>query len=386
MAKILIIDDEKAICNTLKDILTYEKYEVEIANDGAEGIKKAETGNFDLVLSDIKMPKMDGIEVLVKLQELHPDLPVVMISGHGTIDTAVDALKKGAYDYISKPPDLNRLLVTVRNALDRSSLITETKTLKRKIFKTREMVGDSPAIGQIKEIIEKVAPTEARVLVTGSNGTGKELVARWIHEKSNRAAGPLVEVNCAAIPSELIESELFGHEKGAFTSAIKQRIGKFEQANGGTLFLDEIGDMSLSAQSKVLRALQENKITRVGGEKEITVSPRVVAATNRDLKVEIEKGNFREDLYHRLSVILIHVPSLNERRDDIPKLANYFVNEICQDYGMPVKTFTPEALKELQKIDWTGNIRELRNVVERLVILSDKKITEKEVIQFAGKK
>lgn len=386
MAKILIIDDEKAICNTLKDILTYEKYEVEIANDGAEGIKKAETGNFDLVLSDIKMPKMDGIEVLVKLQELHPDLPVVMISGHGTIDTAVDALKKGAYDYISKPPDLNRLLVTVRNALDRSSLITETKTLKRKIFKTREMVGDSPAIGQIKEIIEKVAPTEARVLVTGSNGTGKELVARWIHEKSNRAAGPLVEVNCAAIPSELIESELFGHEKGAFTSAIKQRIGKFEQANGGTLFLDEIGDMSLSAQSKVLRALQENKITRVGGEKEITVSPRVVAATNRDLKVEIEKGNFREDLYHRLSVILIHVPSLNERKDDIPKLANYFVNEICQDYGMPVKTFTPEALKELQKIDWTGNIRELRNVVERLVILSDKKITEKEVIQFAGKK
>ncbi|MBK8584845.1 MAG: sigma-54-dependent Fis family transcriptional regulator [Bacteroidetes bacterium] len=386
MAKILIIDDEKAICNTLKDILTYEKYEVEIANDGAEGIKKAETGNFDLVLSDIKMPKMDGIEVLVKLQEMHPDLPVVMISGHGTIETAVDALKKGAYDYISKPPDLNRLLVTVRNALDRSSLITETKTLKRKIFKTREMVGDSPAIGQIKEIIEKVAPTEARVLVTGSNGTGKELVARWIHEKSNRAAGPLVEVNCAAIPSELIESELFGHEKGAFTSAIKQRIGKFEQANGGTLFLDEIGDMSLSAQSKVLRALQENKITRVGGEKEITVSPRVVAATNRDLKVEIEKGNFREDLYHRLSVILIHVPSLNERKDDIPKLANYFVNEICQDYGMPVKTFTPEALKELQKIDWTGNIRELRNVVERLVILSDKKITEKEVIQFAGKK
>ncbi|HQW22526.1 MAG TPA: sigma-54 dependent transcriptional regulator, partial [Bacteroidia bacterium] len=319
MAKILIIDDEKAICNTLKDILTYEKYEVEIANDGAEGIKKAETGNFDLVLSDIKMPKMDGIEVLVKLQELHPDLPVVMISGHGTIETAVDALKKGAYDYISKPPDLNRLLVTVRNALDRSSLITETKTLKRKIFKTREMVGDSPAIGQIKEIIEKVAPTEARVLVTGSNGTGKELVARWIHEKSNRAAGPLIEVNCAAIPSELIESELFGHEKGAFTSAIKQRIGKFEQANGGTLFLDEIGDMSLSAQSKVLRALQENKITRVGGEKEITVSPRVVAATNRDLKVEIEKGNFREDLYHRLSVILIHVPSLNERKDDIPK-------------------------------------------------------------------
>ncbi|MBP6658924.1 MAG: sigma-54-dependent Fis family transcriptional regulator, partial [Bacteroidia bacterium] len=324
--------------------------------------------------------------VLQKLQEMNPDLPVVMISGHGTIETAVDALKKGAYDYISKPPDLNRLLVTVRNALDRSSLITETKTLKRKIYKTREMVGDSPAIAQIKEIIEKVAPTEARVLVTGSNGTGKELVARWIHEKSNRSAGPMIEVNCAAIPSELIESELFGHEKGAFTSAIKQRIGKFEQASGGTLFLDEIGDMSLSAQSKVLRALQENKITRVGGEKEITVSPRVVAATNRDLKVEIEKGNFREDLYHRLSVILIHVPSLNDRKDDIPTLANYFVNEICQDYGMPVKAFSAEALKELQKINWTGNIRELRNVVERLVILSDKKITEKEVLQFAGKK
>ena len=385
MAKILIIDDEKAICNTLKEILSYEKYEVDIANDGAEGVKKAETGNYDLVLSDIKMPKMDGIEVLQKLQEMNPDLPVVMISGHGTIETAVDALKKGAYDYISKPPDLNRLLVTVRNALDRSSLITETKTLKRKIYKTREMVGDSPAIAQIKEIIEKVAPTEARVLITGSNGTGKELVARWIHEKSNRSAGPMVEVNCAAIPSELIESELFGHEKGAFTSAIKQRIGKFEQASGGTLFLDEIGDMSLSAQSKVLRALQENKITRVGGEKEITVSPRVVAATNRDLKVEIENGNFREDLYHRLSVILIHVPSLNDRKDDIPTLANYFVNEICQDYGMPVKAFSAEALKELQKINWTGNIRELRNVVERLVILSDKKITEKEVLQFAGK-
>lgn len=386
MARILIIDDEKAICNTLKEILTYEKYEVDIANDGAEGIKKVETGNYDLVLSDIKMPKMDGIEVLTKLQELNPDLPVVMISGHGTIDTAVDALKKGAYDYISKPPDLNRLLVTVRNALDRSSLITETKILKKKIYKTRDMVGESPSIAEIKAIIEKVAPTEARVLVTGSNGTGKELVARWIHEKSNRAGGPMVEVNCAAIPSELIESELFGHEKGAFTSAIKQRIGKFEQASGGTLFLDEIGDMSLSAQSKVLRALQENKITRVGGDKEISVSPRVVAATNRDLKAEIEKGNFREDLYHRLSVILIHVPSLNDRKDDIPLLANHFLKEICDDYGMPQKSFTPEALKELQKINWTGNIRELRNVVERLVILSDKKISEKEVIQFASKK
>ena len=385
MARILIIDDEKAICNTLKEILVYEKYEVEIANDGAEGIRKVESGNFDLVLSDIKMPKMDGIEVLLRLQELNPDLPVVMISGHGTIDTAVDALKKGAYDYISKPPDLNRLLVTVRNALDKSSLIIETKTLKKKIFKTRDMVGESASLVEIKKIIEKVAPTEARVLITGGNGTGKELVARWIHEKSNRTNGPLVEVNCAAIPSELIESELFGHEKGAFTSAIKQRIGKFEQASGGTLFLDEIGDMSLSAQSKVLRALQENKITRVGGEKEISVSPRVVAATNRDLKVEIEKGNFREDLFHRLSVILIHVPSLNDRKDDIPLLANNFLNEICEDYGIPIKTISEDAIKHLQKINWTGNIRELRNVIERLIILSDSKITEKDVVQFVSK-
>jgi DNA-binding NtrC family response regulator len=383
--KILIIDDEKAICNTLKEILVYEKYEVEIANDGIEGVKKAKDTPFDLVLCDIKMPKMDGIEVLAKLQEYNPELPVVMISGHGTIETAVDALKKGAYDYIAKPPDLNRLLVTVRNALDRSSLITETKTLRRKIFKTREMIGESPSIVKIKEMIERVAPTEARVLITGGNGTGKELVARWIHEKSNRNAGPLIEVNCAAIPSELIESELFGHEKGAFTSAIKQRIGKFELATGGTLFLDEIGDMSLSAQSKVLRALQENKITRVGGEKEIAVSPRVIAATNKDLRQEIEKGTFREDLYHRLSVILIHVPSLNDRKEDIPLLAEHFANEICTDYGMPVKQFTADAIKELQKINWTGNIRELRNVVERLIILSDKKITDKDVVQFAAK-
>ncbi|MCX6290279.1 MAG: sigma-54 dependent transcriptional regulator [Bacteroidetes bacterium] len=384
MPKILIIDDEKAIRNTLKDILTYEKFEVDEAADGAEGIKKAETGNFDLVLCDIKMPKMDGIEVLTKLQELNADLPVVMISGHGTIETAVEAIRKGAYDFISKPPDLNRLLVTVRNALDRNSLVQETKTLKRKVFKTRDMIGNSPSISIIKEMIDRVAPTEARVLITGSNGTGKELVARWIHEKSNRVTGPLVEVNCAAIPSELIESELFGHEKGAFTSAIKQRIGKFELATGGTLFLDEIGDMSLSAQAKVLRALQENKITRVGGEKEITVSPRVIAATNKDIKKEIEKGNFREDLYHRLSVIVIHVPSLNERKDDIPVLAEHFVKEICEDYGMPLKTFTAEAFKELQKINWTGNIRELRNVTERLVILCDKKITDKDVKQFAG--
>jgi len=323
--------------------------------------------------------------VLARLLEYNPDLPVVMISGHGTIETAVDAIRKGAYDYIAKPPDLNRLLVTVRNALDRNSLVQETKTLKRKVFKTREMVGNSPSIAQIREMIDRVGPTEARVLITGSNGTGKELVARWIHEKSNRAGGPLVEVNCAAIPSELIESELFGHEKGAFTSAIKQRIGKFEQASGGTLFLDEIGDMSLSAQAKVLRALQENKITRVGGEKEISVSPRVVAATNKDLKSEIAKGNFREDLYHRLSVILIHVPSLNERRDDIPMLAEHFLNEICDDYGMARKSFSPEALKELQKLDWTGNIRELRNIVERLVILCDKKITDKDVKQFASR-
>jgi two-component system nitrogen regulation response regulator NtrX len=384
MPRILIIEDEKAIRNTLKDILSYEKFEVDEAADGTEGIKKAGAGGFDLILCDIKMPKMDGIEVLAKLQELNADIPVVMISGHGTIETAVEAIKKGAFDFISKPPDLNRLLVTVRNALDRNLLVEETKVLRRKVFKTREMIGNSPVIKQIKEMIERVAPTDARVLITGSNGTGKELVARWIHEKSNRTSGQLVEVNCAAIPSELIESELFGHEKGAFTSAIKQRIGKFELANGGTLFLDEIGDMSLSAQAKVLRALQENKITRVGGEKEITVSPRVVAATNKDLKKEIEKGNFREDLYHRLSVIVIHVPSLNERKDDIPVLAESFVKEICEDYGMPLKSFTPEALRELQKINWTGNIRELRNVAERLVILCEKRITDKDVKLFAG--
>jgi DNA-binding NtrC family response regulator len=385
MPKVLIIDDEKAIRNALHDILQFEKFEVEEAADGAEGVRLAEAGAFDLVLCDIKMPKMDGMEVLAKLQETHPDLPVVMISGHGTIDTAVEAIKKGAYDFISKPPDLNRLLVTVRNAMDRNSLVKETKTLRRKVFKTREMIGDSDSLRQIREMIDKVAPTDARVLITGGNGTGKELVARWIHEKSRHASGPMVEVNCAAIPSELIESELFGHEKGAFTSAIKQRIGKFEQATGGTLFLDEIGDMSLSAQAKVLRALQENRITRVGGEKEIPVSPRVVAATNKDLKSEIAKGNFREDLYHRLSVILIHVPSLNERSSDIPLLAQHFVEEICTDYGMAVKQISPEAMKDLQKMDWTGNIRELRNVIERLVILSEKKITEKEVRQFVSK-
>lgn len=325
---------------------------------------------------------MDGIEVLEKLQEISPETPVVMISGHGNIDTAVEAIRKGAFDYISKPLDLNRMLVTIRNAMDRSVLVKETKTLKRKIYKTNEIVGNSEPIRQIKEMIEKVAPTEARVLVTGGNGTGKELVARWIHEKSNRSANPLVEVNCAAIPSELIESELFGHEKGSFTSAIKQRIGKFEQANNGTLFLDEIGDMSLSAQAKVLRVLQDGKITRVGGEKDFSVNVRVIAATNKDLRAEIEKGNFREDLYHRLSVIVIHVPSLNERRDDIPLLADHFLNLICQEYGIPVKELTKDAYEELKKIDWTGNIRELRNVVERLIILCDKQITGRDVIKF----
>lgn len=383
MARILIIDDEKAIRNTLKDILSYEKFDVDEAADGAEGVKKVENQQYDVVLCDIKMPKMDGLEALSKILAAKPDMPVVMISGHGNIDTAVDAIKKGAYDYISKPPDLNRLLVTVRNALDRTSLVTETKALKKKISRTRDMIGDSGEMKKIKELIEKVAPTDARVLVTGDNGTGKELVARWIHEKSKRAVASLVEVNCAAIPSELIESELFGHEKGSFTSAIKQRIGKFELANESTLFLDEVGDMSLSAQAKVLRALQENKITRVGGEKDITVNPRVIAATNKDLKKEIEKGNFREDLYHRLSVIVIHVPSLTERKEDIPLIAETFLKEICSDYGMAQKSFTPDALKELQKLPWTGNIRELRNVVERLVILSDKKITEADVKSHA---
>jgi two-component system nitrogen regulation response regulator NtrX len=383
MAKILIVDDEKAIRNALRDILMYEKYEVEEAVDGNEAIKKAEAENFDLVLCDVKMPKMDGVEVLTRLHEISPDMPIVMISGHGTIETAVESLKKGAYDFISKPPDLNRLLVTVRNALDRNRLVNETKVLRKKVYNTREMIGESPEMQKIREMIDRVAPTDARVLVTGGNGTGKELVAHRIHEKSLRAAGPIVEVNCAAIPAELIESELFGHEKGAFTSAIKQRIGKFEQASSGTLFLDEIGDMTLSAQAKVLRALQENKITRVGGEKEISVSPRVIAATNKDLKKEIANGNFREDLYHRLSVIVIHVPSLNDRSADIPLLANHFLSAICESYGMPLKEFTAEALKELQRMNWTGNIRELRNVVERLVILCDKKITEKDVKRYA---
>ncbi len=383
MSKILIIDDERPIRNSMREILEYEKHEVAEAADGIEGLKLAEKEKFDLIFCDIKMGKMDGIEVLEKLQQKQSDVPVVMISGHGNIETAVEAIKKGAFDYISKPLDLNRLLITLRNAMDQSTLITETKTLKKKIYKSAPIIGESEPIKKIKELIDKVAPTDARVLVTGENGTGKELVARWLHEKSNRSSLPLVEVNCAAIPAELIESELFGHEKGSFTSAIKQRLGKFEQANGGTLFMDEIGDMSLGAQAKVLRALQENKITRVGGEKDISVNVRVIAATNKDLKKEIEKGNFREDLYHRLSVILIHVPSLNERRDDIPILADYFAKEICEDYAMPLKSFTANAYKELQKINWTGNIRELRNVIERLIILCDKTITEKDVQAFA---
>ncbi len=384
MAKILIVDDEESIRRTLKDILTFEKYEVEEATDGLACLAKIKKTKFDVVIMDIKMPKMDGLEALERIQILSPDTPVIMISGHGTIETAVRAVKNGAFDYISKPPDLNRLLITLRNAMDKSSLITETKVLKRKVSqsKTQQIIGESAGISKIKETIDRVAPTEARVLVTGSNGTGKELVARWIHEKSNRSKNNIIEVNCAAIPAELIESELFGHEKGAFTSAIKQRIGKFEQANGGTLFLDEIGDMSLSAQAKVLRALQENKITRVGGDKEIKVDVRIVAATNKDLRKEIDAGRFREDLYHRLAVIIVHVPMLNERREDIPLLVEHFIEKICDDYGMPQKKIAKKATIALQNINWTGNIRELRNVVERLIILSDKEITENDVYSY----
>jgi two-component system, NtrC family, nitrogen regulation response regulator NtrX len=384
MANILIVDDERAIRNTLKEILEYEKYKVSEAEDGVKALEMLKDNHFDAVLLDIKMPKMDGIEVLEKAIEENPETQFIMISGHGNIDTAVECVKKGAYDYLPKPPDLNRLLITVRNALDKSTLITETKVLKRKVSKTRDIVGDSPAIKKIMDTIDRVAPTDARVLITGDNGTGKELVARWIHEKSHRARGPLVEVNCAAIPSELIESELFGHEKGAFTSAIKQRIGKFEQANGGTLFLDEIGDMDLSAQAKVLRALQENRITRVGGEKDIPVNVRVVAATNKDLIEEIEAKRFRMDLYHRLSVILIHVPSLNERKEDIPMLSEKFAKEICEDYGMPIKKITTSAFEALQELNFSGNIRELRNIIERLVILSGQKITDEDVKAYVS--
>ncbi|MFM2364298.1 MAG: hypothetical protein RLZZ316_3200 [Bacteroidota bacterium] len=376
---ILIVDDEKAIRKTLGEILSYEGYTMEEASDGEEALKRFKEKTYDVVLCDIKMPKMDGMEFLEKAREANPDVPVIMISGHGTIETAVEAVKKGAYDYISKPPDLNRLLITIRNAMDKTSLVTETKVLKRKVSKVQEMIGESAPIKKIKETIEKVGPTEARVLVTGENGVGKELVARWLHEKSARSTGPIVEVNCAAIPSELIESELFGHEKGSFTSAIKQRIGKFEQASGGTLFLDEIGDMSLSAQAKVLRALQEGKITRVGADKDISVDVRVVAATNKDLLKEVEEKNFRLDLYHRLGVILIHVPSLNDRRDDIPLLADKFLEDICADYGIAKKAIDKDAIECLKAYNWTGNIRELRNVVERLIILSGKTITKEDV-------
>jgi two-component system nitrogen regulation response regulator NtrX len=383
MAHILVIDDEKSIRNTLKEILEYEKFTVDLAENGIEGLEKYRKGGYDIILCDIKMPEMDGLEVLEKIFEEGGDVQVIMISGHGNIDNAVEAIKKGAYDFISKPLDLNRLLITIRNALDKSSLITETRVLKKKVSKGYEMVGESAAIQAVRQIIEKVAPTDARVLITGANGTGKELVARSLHENSTRAQGPFIEVNCAAIPSELIESELFGHEKGAFTSAIKQRKGKFEQADGGTIFLDEIGDMSLSAQAKVLRALQENKITRVGSDKDINVHVRVVAATNKNLKEEIEKNRFREDLYHRLSVILIHVPSLNERLEDIPLLADHFNQIICEEYGTSPRIIREDAIKELQKITWTGNIREFRNVLERLIILCEKEITGKDVINFA---
>jgi two-component system, NtrC family, nitrogen regulation response regulator NtrX len=382
MSNVLIIDDERAIRKTLSEILSYEGYKIDEAGDGEEGLKKFREKTFDVVLCDIKMPKLDGIEFLEKAREANPDIPVIMISGHGTIETAVEAVKKGAYDYISKPPDLNRLLITIRNATDKTNLVTETKVLRRKVTKVEEMIGDSPAILKIKDTIEKVAPTDARVMITGENGVGKELVARWLHEKSNRNKSPLIEVNCAAIPTELIESELFGHEKGSFTSAVKQRIGKFEQAHGGTLFLDEIGDMSLSAQAKVLRALQEGKITRVGGDKDISVDVRVVAATNKDLLQEVEEKNFRLDLYHRLSVIIIHVPSLNDRRDDIPSLVHHFLNAICNDYGIPVKGIDKDAIEALKQNNWTGNIRELRNVVERLIILSGKTITAGDVASY----
>jgi DNA-binding NtrC family response regulator len=384
MSKILVIDDERSIRNTLKDILEYEKYSVDLAEDGMKGIEKVKGNSFDVILCDIKMPGMDGIEVLEQLVQLSPDTPVVMISGHGNIDTAVESIKKGAFDYIEKPLDLNRLLITIKNAMDKSNLVTETKILKKKVNKKYEIIGESKALKLIIDMADRVAKTDARVLITGGNGSGKELIARRIHDQSNRSSSPFIEVNCAAIPSELIESELFGHEKGAFTSAVKQHIGKFEQANGGTLFLDEIGDMSLSAQAKVLRVLQENIISRVGGDKHIKVDVRVVAATNKNLSTEIAETNFREDLYHRLSVILIHVPALNERLEDIPLLANHFIQTICDEYGMTVKSISEEAISELQKITWTGNIREFRNVIERLIILCDQNITAEDVLKFAA--
>jgi len=387
MSKILIIEDEAAIRRVLKKIISEENdsYEVEEAEDGLDGIEKIGKKDYDLVLCDIKMPRMDGLEVLDKLKSIKPETPIVMISGHGDLDTAVETMRLGAFDYISKPPDLNRLLNTVRNALDRKELVVENKMLKKKVSKKYEMIGESEAIRQIKEIIDKVAATDARVLITGPNGTGKELVAHWLHEKSNRVKGPMIEVNCAAIPSELIESELFGHVKGSFTGANKDRAGKFEAANGGSIFLDEIGDMSLSAQAKVLRALQENKISRVGSDKDIKVNVRVIAATNKDLKKEISEGRFREDLYHRLAVILIKVPALNERREDIPLLIDFFAQQIASEQGNVKKNFDDEAIELLKKYDWTGNIRELRNVVERLIILSGATVTKSDVALFASK-
>lgn len=387
MSKILIIEDEAAIRRVLFKILSEESdtYQVTEAEDGLEGIDLIKKEDFDLVLCDIKMPKMDGVEVLEAVKKIKPEVPIVMISGHGDLDTAVNTMRMGAFDYISKPPDLNRLLNTVRIALDRKELVVENTRLKKKVGKKYEMIGDSSAITHIKEMIEKVAPTEARVLITGPNGTGKELVAHWLHQKSERSKGPMIEVNCAAIPSELIESELFGHVKGAFTSANKDRAGKFEAANGGTIFLDEVGDMSLSAQAKVLRALQENKVQRVGSDKDIKVDVRVVAATNKDLMKEIEEGNFREDLYHRLAVILVDVPALNNRREDIPLLIEYFSKKIADEHGTAKKEFSNKATKLLQEYDWTGNIRELRNVVERLIILGDKEVSESDVKLFATK-
>ena len=384
MSKVLIVDDERSIRHTLRDILEFEKYEVDEACDGMEALVKIKQNPYDVIILDIKMPKMDGMDALDRIQEIARETPVVMISGHASIDTAVEAVKKGAFDFISKPPDLNRLLITLRNAMDKSELITERKVLQTKVSNTRfqPIVGQSKCIGQIMSTIELVAPTDARVLVTGQNGTGKELVAHWIHQKSNRRDHPLIEVNCAAIPSELIESELFGHEKGAFTSAIKTRTGKFELANGGTIFLDEIGDMSLSAQAKVLRALQENKIVRVGGDKQIRVDVRVIAATNKDLRKLIDAGRFREDLYHRLAVIIIDVPPLKERVEDIPMLIQHFCAEICKDYGIPEKQFDAKAIKKLQTLPWTGNIRELKNVVERLIILGGKIISAQDIDRF----
>ena len=387
MPKILIIEDEAAIRRVLVKILSEENdtYQLKEAEDGLQGIELIKKEDFDLVLCDIKMPKMDGVEVLEAVKKIKPEIPMVMISGHGDLDTAVNTMRLGAFDYISKPPDLNRLLNTVRIALDRKELVVENTLLKKKVSKNYKMIGASKAINQVKEMIEKVAPTEARVFITGPNGTGKELVAHWIHQKSERSKGPMIEVNCAAIPSELIESELFGHVKGAFTSAIKERAGKFEAANGGTIFLDEIGDMSLSAQAKVLRALQENKVQRVGSDKDIKVDVRVVAATNKDLKKEMAEGNFREDLYHRLAVILINVPALNERREDIPLLIEYFTSKIAEEHGTTQKSFSDKAIKLLQEYDWTGNIRELRNVVERLIILGGADVSERDVKLFASK-